>query len=152
MSITLGGGQRTERESRRTMLGILLIGMLANHAFGQEAEVTAFPEAPMPQPTSSILLGTEVHNDPSTFKTSHNDRPWDYTFAATTVVYIAADMYDVRNSERAYKLGYVESNTFLVCGDAPSVVCRPHASALYMRDGIGFTLAATCDPRARLSP
>jgi len=134
----LGRSQTTERAARWVILGILLTGMLANRTFGQEAKAN-WPEAP--QYSSQETLNTQYRNGGSDFEEPHQ-HAWDYTFAATTTLYIAADMYDVRYSEKAYRAGYVESNTFLVCGDGAGVLCRPKASSLYTRDAVEYALAA----------
>ena len=115
----------------------LLALVLTSPAFAQ------LPDAPLPQYNSQEKYNTVVHNEPSTFKSTKDGHAWIYTFTGLTAGAVAADIYDVHESELAYKRGAIEANSFLVCGDKLGVVCRPSASALYIRDlGVTYVLAA----------
>ena len=115
----------------------LIALVLTSPAFAQ------LPDAPLPQYNSQEKYNTVVHNEPSTFKSTKDGHAWIYTFTGLTAGAVAADIYDVHESELAYKRGAVEASSFLVCGDKLGVVCRPSASALYIRDlGVTYVLAA----------
>lgn len=100
------------------------------------------PDAPQPQPqTQPAYVGTEVHNDfGKPLPAARDHHAWEYTFAAISVAEVFADRYDIVNSEKAYKVGYVESNTFLVCGE--TAVCRPSSAALAERDLVEYAISA----------
>ena len=98
------------------------------------------PDAPQPQ-TQPAYVGTEVHNDfGKPLPAARDHHAWEYTFAAISVAEVFADRYDIVNSEKAYKVGYVESNTLLVCGE--TAVCRPSSAALAERDLVEYAISA----------
>ena len=111
------------------------IALLLFAALSCSAQTTL--NAPTPQYDPSV-----VHNSPS------YDQPvdrghrlaWGLTYGGITAGYIAADYFDVTRSERAFKQGYVEGNTFLVCGE--SAICRPSAGALVERDAVEYIIAS----------
>ncbi len=120
MSITLGYSHTTAREARWVMLGILLIALFANHAFGQVAKVT-YPEAPMPQPAGSLLLSTEVHNDlGAPQKESTHRKDW-IAFGAVMGFEQGAAYFDSHETVIGIRHGLaVEGNTWLIGTNKPS--------------------------------
>ena len=117
----------------------LLIVFLLLCTVGAMAQL---PDAPQPQPK---LTDTQVLNLPSTIKAEGRGKREPIVFAATLTYAAVSDVYDVRASERSFKLGYVETNTFLVCRETrPDQVstCRPSASALYTRDFVELGIAS----------
>jgi hypothetical protein len=128
-----------ERQARWLTLGILLIVLVASHAFCQTMAGNKWPDAPVQQPTSVSFFDTKVDNDSVVPKTSAR-HGWEWTYAGVTAGYVASDWYDIHYSELAYKRGYVESNTFLVCGSENA--CRPSAGALVLRDSVEYLLAS----------
>jgi len=103
--------------------------------------VAQLPDAPQPQPK---LTDTVVTNFPSTLKVEGRGKREPLALASALVFAVGADVYDVQASERSFKLGYVETNTFLVCRETrPDQVstCRPSASSLYQRDLIELGIA-----------
>ena len=106
--------------------------------------VAQLPDAPLPQPKTTVDFSTVVHNAPSTLKPEGRGKREPLVFAGALAFAIGTDVYDVRASERAFKLGYVETNTFLVCREVRAdqvSTCRPGASTLYTRDAIELGVA-----------
>jgi hypothetical protein len=90
------------------------------------------PDAPQPQLSitrETYPYGTKTY----TLKEPARGKKKLLALVAADIFAVSADVYDVRNSEAAFKRGYIESNSWLV-GKHPS------ARALYARD-LGLELS-----------